>query len=109
MKPLTYALLCVAALIGSRLAHLYLPKGGLEVRTLPKVSDAEFAVMREEVLSLVTEDAALELEHLGERYFMLSHQRPTALAGRQLCNQHAGHTLLSGCEQASDSVEPQAS
>lgn len=74
MKSLTYAVLCLAALIGSALAHPYLPKGGLELRTLPRASDAEFAVMREEALGLVAEDAALELDHLGERYFMLSHQ-----------------------------------
>lgn len=74
MKSLRYALLCLAALIGSALAHLHLPKGALELRTFPRVSDAEFAVMRQETLSLVAEDAALELEHLGERYFMLGHQ-----------------------------------
>ncbi|QZN79095.1 hypothetical protein K5K93_10620 [Stenotrophomonas sp. DR822] len=53
MKSLTYALLCLAALIGSALAHFHLPKGDLELKTYPKVSDAEFAVMHEGALSLV--------------------------------------------------------
>ena len=72
MKSLTYALLCLAALIGSALAHFHLPKGNLELKTYPKVSDAEFAVMHEGALSLVAEDAALGVGRFAARYFELT-------------------------------------
>lgn len=55
MKSLIYAVLCLAALIGSALAHFHLPKCYLELKTYLKVSAAEFAVMREEALSLAAE------------------------------------------------------
>jgi len=35
MKSLTYAVLCLAALIGSALAHFHLPKGDLELKAHP--------------------------------------------------------------------------
>ncbi|MNC22866.1 hypothetical protein D3C81_1370730 [compost metagenome] len=72
MKSLMYALLCLAALIGSALAHFHLPKGNLELKTYPKISAAEFAVMREEALSLVVEDAALVAGRSEARYFELT-------------------------------------
>lgn len=79
MKSLMYALLCLAALIGSALAHFHLPKGDLELKTYPKVSAAEFAVMREEALSLVVEDAALGAGRFEARYFELTCRGEPAL------------------------------
>lgn len=72
MKSLTYALLFLAALIGSALVYLDLPKGGLEIGTFPRVSDAEFAVMREEAQRLVTEDVALGAGRFAAKYFVLT-------------------------------------
>jgi len=79
MKSLMYALLCLAALIGSALAHFHLPKGNLELKTYPKVSAAEFAVMREEALSLVVEDASLGAGRFEARYFELTCRGEPAL------------------------------
>lgn len=79
MKSLMYALLCLAALIGSALAHFHLPKGNLELKTYPKISAAEFAVMREEALSLVAEDAALGAGRFDARYFELTCRGEPAL------------------------------
>ncbi len=72
MKSLMYALLCLAALIGSALAHFHLPTGDLELKTYPKVSAAEFAVMREEALSLAAEDATVGAGRFESRYFELT-------------------------------------
>lgn len=69
MKSLTYAVLCLAALIGSALAHFHLPKGDLELKTYPKVSATEFAVMREEALSVAAEDATLGAGRFEARSF----------------------------------------
>lgn len=79
MKSLRYAILCLAALIGSALAHLHLPKGDLELKNYPKVSAAEFAVMREEALSLAVEDAALGAGRFEARYFELTCRGEPAL------------------------------
>jgi hypothetical protein len=79
MKSLTYALLCLAALIGSALAHFHLPKGHLELKTYPKVSATEFAVMREEALSLAAEDAELGARRFEARHFELTCRGDPAL------------------------------
>lgn len=79
MKSLTYAVLCLAALIGSALAHFHLPKGTLELKSYPKVSAAEFADMREEALRLVVEDAALGAGRFEARYFELTCRGKPAL------------------------------
>lgn len=79
MKSLTYAVLCLAALIGSALAHFHLPKGTLELKAYPNVSAAEFAVMREEALSLAAEDAALRAGRFEARYFELTCRGESAL------------------------------
>lgn len=81
MKSLTYAAdaLCLAALIGSALAHFHLPKGDLELKTYPKVTAAEFAVMREDALSLAAEDAALGAACFEARYFGLTCRGEPAL------------------------------
>ncbi len=72
MKSLKHAVLSLAALIGSALAHFHLPKGDLELKVYPKVSDAEFAVMHEGALSLVAEDAAFGVGRFAARYFELT-------------------------------------
>lgn len=81
MKSLTYgaAALCLAVLIGSALAHFHLPKADLELKTYPKVSAAEFAVMREDALSLAAEDAALGAARFEARYFELTCRGEPAL------------------------------
>lgn len=72
MKSLRHAVLCLAALIGSALTHFHLPKGDLELKIYPKVSDAEFAVMHEGALSLAAEDAVLRVGRFAARYFELT-------------------------------------
>lgn len=79
MKSLTYAVLCLAALIGSALAYFHLPKGALELMTYAEVSAGEFAVMREEALSLAAEDPALGAGRFEERYFELTCRGEPAL------------------------------
>ncbi|MGF6419702.1 hypothetical protein ABH900_003216 [Stenotrophomonas sp. AN71] len=69
----------MAALIGSTLAHFHLPKGDLELKTYPKVSAAEFAVMREDALSLAAEDATLGAGRFEARYFELTCRGESAL------------------------------
>lgn len=80
MKSLMYAVVYVAVLLGTALAHLHLPKGELELRTYPKVSATEFAVMREEALRLVAGNAELDMGLSGNRYFELNcRSEPTLL------------------------------
>jgi hypothetical protein len=80
MKSLTYAVVYVAVLLGTALTHRYLPKGELELRTYPKVSATEFAVMREDVLRLAAGSAELDVGLSGNSYFELNCRRePTLL------------------------------
>lgn len=79
MKSLRYPIVYVAALCGAALAHFHLPKGDLELKTYPKVSATEFAVMREEALSLAAEDAALGAGRSEARYFELICRGESAL------------------------------
>lgn len=52
MKLLIYGAVLLAAL-SAAIASRHAPKADLELRTFRKVSDAEFAVMREEAVRLV--------------------------------------------------------
>ncbi len=79
MKSLMYAAVYLAVLLGTALAHLHLPKGELKLRTYPKVSAAEFAVMREDALRLIAEDTALGAGRFGNSYFELSCRGEPAL------------------------------
>lgn len=80
MKSLTYAVVYVAVLLGTALTHRYLPKGELELRTYPKVSATEFAVMREDVLRLAAGSAELDVGLSRNSYFELNCRRePTLL------------------------------
>ncbi len=85
MKSLMYAIVYVAALIGAALANFHLPKAELELKTYPSVSAADFAVMREEALRLVSEDAALSAGRFGNSHFELSYLgEPTLLVDNSL-------------------------
>lgn len=72
MKSLMYAIVYVAVLLGTALAHLHLPKGELELRTCPNVSATEFAVMREDALRLAAGNAELDFGLSGNSYFVLN-------------------------------------
>lgn len=71
MKPVIYGAVLLAAL-SATIASRHLPKTGLELRTFRKVSDAEFAVMREEAVRLVREGVVQDARYAGERYFEVS-------------------------------------
>ncbi|TGW15167.1 hypothetical protein E4417_22240 [Stenotrophomonas maltophilia] len=71
MRPVIYGVVLLAALCAA-IASCHVPKAGLQLRTFPKVSDAEFAVMREEAVRLVSGGQVLDTRHLGERYFEVS-------------------------------------
>ncbi|MBH1364785.1 hypothetical protein I5T79_10870 [Stenotrophomonas maltophilia] len=71
MRPVIYGAVLLAALCAA-IASCHVPSVGLQLRTFRKVSDAEFAVMREEAARLVREGQVLDTRHLGERYFEVS-------------------------------------
>ncbi len=71
MRAVIYGAVLLAALSAAT-ASCHLPKAGLELREFRKVSDAEFAVMREEAVRLVREDLVLHVRYAGERYFEVS-------------------------------------
>ncbi|MBB5530136.1 hypothetical protein GGD72_000898 [Stenotrophomonas maltophilia] len=103
MKSVRYANVYVVALIGAALASLYLPEGELELRTYPRVSASEFAVMREEALRLVAEDAALGAGRFGNSYFELSCRGEPALLVDNSLEQllivlHAGGEIDAPCD-----------
>ncbi len=68
MKLLIYGAMLLAAL-SAAIASRHVPKADLELRTFRKVSDAEFAVMREEAVRLVREGVVQDARYAGERYF----------------------------------------
>lgn len=68
MKLLIYGAVLLAAL-SAAIASRHVPKADLELRTFRKVSDAEFAVMREEAVRLVREGVVQDARYAGERYF----------------------------------------
>ncbi|WP_419965517.1 hypothetical protein [Stenotrophomonas geniculata] len=71
MKLLIYGAVLLAAL-SAAIASRPVPKADLELRTFRKVSDAEFAVMREEAVRLVRESVVQDARYAGERYFEIS-------------------------------------
>lgn len=71
MKLLIYGAVLLAAL-SAAIASRHVPKADLELRTFRKVSDAEFAVMREEAVRLVREGVVQDAWYAGERYFEVS-------------------------------------
>ncbi|WP_401742492.1 hypothetical protein [Stenotrophomonas geniculata] len=84
MKPLIYGAALLAAL-SAAIASRDVPKVGLEQWTFRKMSDAEFAVMREEAVRLVREDLVRDAWYMGERYFEVScHGAPVMLVDNSL-------------------------
>lgn len=71
MKLLIYGAALLAAL-SAAIASRHVPKADLELRTFRKVSDAEFAVMREEAVRLVREGLVQHARYAGDRYFEVS-------------------------------------
>lgn len=71
MKPVIYGAVLLAAL-SAMIASRHVPKAGLELRTFRKVSDAEFAVMREEAVRLVRDGLVQHARYAGDRYFEVS-------------------------------------
>jgi hypothetical protein len=84
MTPVIYGAALLAAL-SATIASCHVPKAGLELRTFRKVSDAEFAVMREEAVRLVREGLVQPARYAGERYFEVScHGAPVMLVDNSL-------------------------
>lgn len=71
MRAVIYGAVLLAALSAAT-GSCHVPKAGLELREFRKVSDAEFAVMREEAVRLVRQGLALYVRYAGERYFEVS-------------------------------------
>lgn len=71
MRPVIFGAVLLAALFVA-IASCHVPKASLELRTFRKVSDAEFAVMREEAVRLVRGGLVQDARHPGERYFEVS-------------------------------------
>ncbi len=71
MKPVIYCAVLLVAL-SATIASRHVPKAGLELRTFRKVSDAEFAVMREEAVRLVRGGLVQHARYAGDRYFEVS-------------------------------------
>lgn len=77
MKLLIYGAVLLAAL-SAAIASRHVPKADLELLTFRKVSDAEFAIMREEAVRLVREGVVQDAGYAGyagyagERYFEVS-------------------------------------
>lgn len=71
MRPVIYGAALLATLCAA-FASCHVPKAGLQLRTFRKVSDAEFAVMREEAVRLVRGGLVQDARHPGERYFEVS-------------------------------------
>ncbi|TDV25489.1 hypothetical protein N440_4018 [Stenotrophomonas sp. CC22-02] len=67
MRSVIYGSVLLAALCAA-ITSCHVPKAGLQLRTFPKVSDSEFAVMREEAVRLVREGQVLDTRYPGERY-----------------------------------------
>ncbi|HDS1617867.1 TPA: hypothetical protein QEL35_000595 [Stenotrophomonas maltophilia] len=71
MKPVIYGAVLLAA-VAAGIASRHEPKAGLDLRTFRKVSDAEFAVMREKAVRLVREGVVQDARYSGDQYFEVS-------------------------------------
>lgn len=84
MKPVIYGALLLAV-ISAAITSRHLLKAGLELWTFRKVSDAEFAIMREEAVRLVREGVVQDAGYTRERYFEVScHGAPLMLVDTSL-------------------------
>lgn len=71
MRPLIYGVVLLTILCAA-IANWHVPKIGLNVWTLRRVSDAEFAVMREDAVRLVRGGVVQGARYPGDRYFEVS-------------------------------------
>lgn len=84
MKSVIYGAVLLAA-VAAAIASRHVPKAGLELRTFRKVSDAEFAVMREEAVRLAREGLVQHARYAGERHFEVSSDgKPVMLVDNSL-------------------------
>lgn len=84
MKPVIYGTVLLAA-VAAMIASRHVPQAGLDLRTFRKVSDAEFAVMREEAARPVREGLVQDARYAGEKYFEVScHGAPLMLVDNSL-------------------------
>jgi hypothetical protein len=71
MRPVIYGAVLLVA-VTAPIASWHVPEAGLELRKFRKVSDAEFAVMREEAVGLARGGSVRDARYPGERYFEVS-------------------------------------
>lgn len=71
MRPLIYGVVLLTILCAV-IANWHVPKLGLNLWTLRKVSDAEFAVMREDAVRLVRGGVVRGARYPGDRNFEVS-------------------------------------
>lgn len=107
MKLLIYGAVLLAAL-SAAIASRHVPKADLELLTFWEVSDAEFAVMREEAVRLVREGVVQDARYAGERYFEVScNGKPVMLVDNSL--EQLVIVLYAGREIDAPCVVPQLS
>ncbi|WP_223484520.1 hypothetical protein [Stenotrophomonas indicatrix] len=84
MRPLIYGVVLLTILCAA-IANWHVPKIGLNLWTLRKVSDAEFAVMRQDAERLVRGGVVQGARRPGERYFEVScHGKPVMLVDNSM-------------------------
>ncbi|WP_313439344.1 hypothetical protein [Stenotrophomonas sp.] len=84
MKPVIYGVVLLTLLCAA-VANRHVPRIGLNLWTLRKVPDAEFAVMREDAARLVRGGVVRGARHPGERYFEVSCEgKPVMLVDNSL-------------------------
>lgn len=107
MKPVIYGAVLLAAL-SAAIASRHLPKAGLALGAFRKVSDADFAVMREEAVRLVRGGVVQDAGYPRERYFEVScDDTPVMLVDNSL--EQLVIVMYAGRENDASCVEPMLS
>lgn len=84
MRPLIYGVVLLTILCAA-IANWHVPKLGLNLWTLRRVSDAEFAGMHEDAVRLVRGGVVRDVQHSGESYFEVScHGKPVMLVDNSM-------------------------
>lgn len=84
MRLVIYAVVLLT-ILSAVIANWFVPRIGLNLWTLRKVSDAEFAVMREDAVRLVRGGVVRDAWHPGKRYFVVScHGTPVMLVDNSM-------------------------
>lgn len=84
MRLLIYGVVLLT-ILRAAITNWHVPKIGLNLWTLRKVTDAEFAVMREDAVRLVPGGVVLGARYIGERYFEVScHGKPVMLVDNSM-------------------------